>query len=90
MARYFFQAQYRGATLTDDLGEEFATLREAQGHATVVAHELGRNSVENQAITVFVLSEHGELLAREDSSRPVTANGSASANRTASRTAEFP
>jgi hypothetical protein len=64
MARYFFQAQYRGATLTDDLGEEFATLREAQGHATVVAYELGRNSVENQTITVFVLSEHGELLAR--------------------------
>jgi hypothetical protein len=39
MAHYFFQAQYRGAMLTDDIGEEFATLREAEAHATVVANE---------------------------------------------------
>jgi hypothetical protein len=64
MAHYFFQAQYRGATLTDDIGEEFATLGEAEAHAMVVADELGRNSAEDQAITVFVLSEHGQLLAR--------------------------
>jgi len=63
MTRYFFQAQYRGATLTDDIGEEFATLNEAKAHARVVADELGRNTAEDQAITVFVLSEHGELLA---------------------------
>jgi hypothetical protein len=53
MTRYLFQAQYRGATLTDDIGEEFATLREAEAHATVVADELGRNS--SQIATVFVL-----------------------------------
>jgi hypothetical protein len=62
MAHYFFQAQYRGATLTDDIGEEFATLHEAEAHATVVAGELGRNS--SQIATVFVLGEDGELLAR--------------------------
>jgi hypothetical protein len=62
MARYFFQAQYRGATLTDDIGEEFATLHEAEAHATVVANELGRNS--SQIARVFVLGEDGELLAR--------------------------
>jgi Domain of unknown function (DUF6894) len=62
MAHYFFQAQYRGATLTDDIGEEFATLHEAEAHATVVAQELGRNC--SQLTTVFVLGENGELLAR--------------------------
>ncbi|MGO8924789.1 MAG: DUF6894 family protein [Xanthobacteraceae bacterium] len=64
MARYLFQAQYRGAMLTDDIGEEFPTLHEAETHATVVANELGRNSTQDQAVTVFVLSEDGELLAR--------------------------
>jgi hypothetical protein len=64
MTRYLFQAQYRGSTLTDDIGEEFATLHEAEAHATVVADELGRNGPEDRAITVFVLSEDGELLAR--------------------------
>jgi len=64
MARYFFQAQYRGAMLTDDIGEEFPTLHEAEAQATVVANELGRNSTQNQAVTVIVLSEDGELLAR--------------------------
>jgi hypothetical protein len=64
MAHYFFQAQYRGALLTDDIGEEFPTLHAAEDHATVVASELGRNTAEDQAVTVFVLSEEGELLAR--------------------------
>jgi hypothetical protein len=64
MARYLFQAQYRGSTLTDDIGEEFATLREAEAHAKVVAYELGRNAAQEQAVTVFVFSENGELLAR--------------------------
>jgi len=54
MTRYLFQAQYHGATLTDDIGEEFVTLREAEAHATVVAKELGRNRADDQAITVFV------------------------------------
>jgi uncharacterized protein DUF6894 len=62
MAHYFFQAQYRGATLTDDIGEEFPTLQQAKSHAAVVADELGHNS--SQIATVFVLSEDGELLAR--------------------------
>jgi uncharacterized protein DUF6894 len=64
MTRYLFQAQYRGATLTDDIGEEFLTLREAEAHATVVADELRRNRADDQAITVSVFSEDGELLAR--------------------------
>jgi len=64
MTRYLFQARYHGATLTDDIGEEFVTLREAEAHATVVAKELGRNRGGDQAITVFVLSEDGDLLAR--------------------------
>ena len=41
MAHYFFQAQYRGATLTDDIGEEFATLHEAEAHATVSPRNSG-------------------------------------------------
>jgi hypothetical protein len=63
MPRYFFQTQYRGCTLIDDSGEEFATLQEAKAHANVVAEELGRNSSE---ATVFVLGEDGKLLARSD------------------------
>ena len=64
MARYLFQAHYDGAALTDDIGEEFGTLREAEAHATVVANEPGRNGAQDQAVTVLVLSENGELLAR--------------------------
>ena len=60
MPHYFFQAQYRGSTLTDDIGEEFPTLQEAEAHAAVVAKELGRNS--SEAI-VSVLGEDGKLLA---------------------------
>jgi uncharacterized protein DUF6894 len=60
MSHYFFQAQYRGSTLTDDIGEEFPTLQEAEAHAAVVAKELGRNS--SEAI-VSVLGEDGKLLA---------------------------
>jgi hypothetical protein len=63
MNRYFFQAQYRGGTLADDIGEVFATVEEAKAHANVVARELGRNSSE---ATVFVLGEDGKLLARSD------------------------
>jgi hypothetical protein len=61
MARYFFLAQYRGDTLTDDIGEDFPTQHEAEAHATVVAQQLGRNSSE---ATVVVLDEEGKLLAR--------------------------
>jgi hypothetical protein len=60
MSHYFFQAQYRGSTLTDDIGEEFPTLQEAEAHAAVVAKELGRNS--SEAI-VSVLDQDGKLLA---------------------------
>jgi hypothetical protein len=28
MARYFFQVSYHGAMITDDVGEEFATVRQ--------------------------------------------------------------
>jgi hypothetical protein len=54
MARYLFVANYRGATIVDDIGEDFPTLREAEAHATIVANELGRN--DPQPVTVFVLS----------------------------------
>jgi hypothetical protein len=64
MARYFFQAQYRGAMLTDDIGEEFPTLHEAETHATVVANELGHNSTQDRPVTVFVLGDDGKLLTR--------------------------
>jgi hypothetical protein len=62
MARYFFQAEWRGALVTDDFGEEFRTLDEAEAHAAVIAHELGRNCP--SGIPVFVLSEDGKVLAR--------------------------
>jgi uncharacterized protein DUF6894 len=61
MARYFFQADYHGAMLTDDIGEEFATLQQAEAHARLVANELSRNDA--QPVTVFVLSEGSTLLA---------------------------
>jgi uncharacterized protein DUF6894 len=63
MTRYFFQAQYRGATLTDDIGEEFSTVQEAQAHAARVAGELSRNSSET---TVIVLGDDGKSLAHSD------------------------
>jgi len=47
--------------LTDDIGEEFATLQQAEAHARLVANELSRN--DPQPVTVFVLSEGSTLLA---------------------------
>jgi len=61
MALYFFRADFRGLTLTDDIGEEFATARQAEAHAIIVARELARNNV--QPVTVSVLTEDGELVA---------------------------
>jgi len=43
MARYYFQANYRGVTVVDEIGEDFPTLQQAKAHATVVAQELSRN-----------------------------------------------
>ncbi len=60
MAHYFFQAQYHGATLTDDLGEEFSTPHEAEAHAAVVTNELRRNISQAETVTVSVLSEDGK------------------------------
>ena len=62
MARYLFQADYRGVTATDDIGEEFSTLQEAEAHAAIVANELGRNT--SDGITVSVLSEDGTLVTK--------------------------
>lgn len=62
MARYFFQADYRGNLVHDDVGEEFSTLQDAEAHATVVANELARNCT--QGVAVSVLGEDGILLAR--------------------------
>jgi hypothetical protein len=60
MTRFFFQADYLGATVPDDIGEMFPTLRDAEAHAAIVAGELSRNSA---SVTVFVLSEDGTVLA---------------------------
>ena len=62
MARYLFQADYRGVTATDDIGEEFSTLQEAEAHAAIVANELSRNT--SEAVTVSVLSEDGTLVTK--------------------------
>ncbi len=56
MPRYFFQARYRGATVIDDVGEEFSTLQEAETHAALVAGELARN--ETKPVAVSVLSQN--------------------------------
>jgi uncharacterized protein DUF6894 len=64
MARYFFQAEYRGVMLTDDIGEEFPTLHEAETHATVVANELGHNNAQDRPVIVFVLGDDGKSLTR--------------------------
>jgi hypothetical protein len=34
MTRYFFQTHYDGATVVDEIGEEFATAQEAEAHAS--------------------------------------------------------
>jgi hypothetical protein len=60
MARYLFQADYRGVTTTEDVGEEFSTLQEAEAHAAIVANELSRNS--SDAVAVSVLREDGTLV----------------------------
>jgi hypothetical protein len=62
MPRYFFQADYRGISVNDDVGEEFSTLQDAEAHAAVVANELARNSP--HAVTVSVVDEDGILLAK--------------------------
>jgi len=61
MPRYFFQADYHGVTVVDDIGEEFSTLQEAEAHAAAVAGELGRNEPED--VVVLVVSEHGAAAA---------------------------
>jgi hypothetical protein len=60
MTRFLFQANYLGLTLTDDIGELFSTLREAEAHAAIVARELSRNSPHR--VTVFVLTQDGTVL----------------------------
>jgi hypothetical protein len=60
--RYFFQADYRGTSVNDDVGEEFSTLYDAEAHAAVVANELARNSA--HAVAISVLGEDGLLLAK--------------------------
>jgi len=57
MAHYYFQANYRGVTIVDEIGEDFPTLQQAKAHAAVVAKELGRN--DPWPVTVFVLSQEG-------------------------------
>lgn len=61
MARYLFQAHYHGVTVTDDIGEEFSTLQDAEAYAAVIAKELARNDADG--VTVRVLSPERALLA---------------------------
>lgn len=61
MERYFFRAEYRGVSVSDNVGEEFSTLHDAEVHAAIVADELARNRT--QSVVVSVLSESGILLA---------------------------
>jgi hypothetical protein len=61
MARYFFNAHYRGSTVIDDVGEEFTTTREAEAHAAIISRELSRN--DSPLVTVFVHNEGGVLIA---------------------------
>jgi hypothetical protein len=61
MARYYFQANYRGVTVVDEIGEDFPTLQQAKAHATVVAQELSRN--DPWPVTIFVLNQEGMQLA---------------------------
>jgi hypothetical protein len=60
MARYLSLPISMASTVTDDIGEEFSSLQEAQAHAEIVANELSRNT--SDAITVSVLSEDGVLV----------------------------
>jgi hypothetical protein len=61
MTRFFFQANYLGLTVADDIGEMFPTLRDAEAHAAIVASELSRNRPDR--VTVSVLSDDGTVLA---------------------------
>jgi hypothetical protein len=66
MALYYFHARYRGTLISDDVGEEFSTVADAENHAAVVASELGRNG--GGPVTVFVHSEDGMLMATKATS----------------------
>jgi hypothetical protein len=50
-----------GATVVDEIGEDFPTLQQAEAHAAIIAKELGRN--DPQPVTVFVFSQEGIQLA---------------------------
>jgi uncharacterized protein DUF6894 len=62
MGKYLFQAHYRGVTVTDDEGEEFSSLQQAEAHAATIARELARNS--DTGVTVCVLDPDRALLAK--------------------------
>ena len=64
MTRYFFRADYHGITATDDVGEEFSNLQEAQVHAALVANELGRN--DPQSVVVTIVNKDGMLLPSDE------------------------
>jgi uncharacterized protein GlcG (DUF336 family) len=61
MHRFFFTAEYKGATLRDDDGELFATEAQAIAHGRLIANELGRNNP--KPVSVSVLDEAGHILA---------------------------
>jgi hypothetical protein len=61
MHRFFFTAEYKGATLRDEDGEPFATETQAIAYGRLVANELGRNNP--TPVSVSVLDEAGHVLA---------------------------
>jgi hypothetical protein len=71
VGHYRFQADYGGMTVVDDVGQKFSTLDEAKVHAAIVANELGRNHP--HPVTVFVVDEHGEIVATEPASETAPA-----------------
>jgi hypothetical protein len=65
MPRYFFDVT-NGTTLADQVGEEFALVEAARGHAVAVARELSRNGLSLGLVGRFisVVDEGGVVIFR--------------------------
>jgi len=61
MLRFFLEADYGGTQCRDDEAVEFASIKQAEAHASLVAEELGRNN--SKAVSIFLTDENGERLA---------------------------
>ena len=61
MLRFFLEADYGGSKCRDDEAVEFASIKQAEAYAVLVAEELGRNN--SKAVSIFLTNENGEHLA---------------------------